>query len=61
VTQIGNFFSLGDESVVYRSSIGDNVTIGKKYYIDSCTIPSGTVIPDRKIPVKGVNKGTVQW
>jgi carbon dioxide concentrating mechanism protein CcmM len=61
VTQIGNNFVLGDESVVYRSIIGDNVTIGKKCYIDSTTLPSGTVVPDRTILVKGVNKGTITW
>jgi carbon dioxide concentrating mechanism protein CcmM len=61
LTQIGNNFTLGDYSVVYRSTIGDNVTVGQKCYIDSTTIPSGTVVPDRTILVKGVNKGTIEW
>jgi carbonic anhydrase/acetyltransferase-like protein (isoleucine patch superfamily) len=61
VTQIGNNFTLGDYSVIYRSYIGDNVTVGKKCYIDSTTLPSGTVVPDRTILVKGVNKGNITW
>jgi carbonic anhydrase/acetyltransferase-like protein (isoleucine patch superfamily) len=61
VTQIGDNFVLGDESVVFRSTIGNNVTVGKKCYIDSTTLPSGTVVPDRTILIKGVNKGTVKW
>jgi carbonic anhydrase/acetyltransferase-like protein (isoleucine patch superfamily) len=61
LTQIGNNFTLGDYSVVYRSTIGDNVTIGEKCYIDSTTIPSGMVIPARTILVKGVVQGSVKW
>ncbi len=61
VTLIGNNFNLGDDSVIYRSTIGDNVTIGPKCYIDSTTIPSGSVIPAGTILSKGVNKGKVQW
>jgi carbonic anhydrase/acetyltransferase-like protein (isoleucine patch superfamily) len=61
VTVIGNDFTMGDYSVIYRSTIGDNVTIGAKCYIDSTTIPSGAVIPPGTILSKGVNKGTVQW
>jgi len=61
VTQIGNSFTLGDYSVIYRSTIGDNVTVGKKCYIDSTTLPSGTVVPDGTILVKGKNKGTITW
>ena len=61
VTAIGNNLIMGDYSVIYRSTIGDNVTIGTKCYIDSTTIPSGTVIPNGTILSKGVNKGFVQW
>ena len=61
LTLIGNNFTLGDYAVVYRSTIGDNVTIGEKCYIDSTTLPSGTVVPPRTILVKGVNKGTIKW
>jgi carbon dioxide concentrating mechanism protein CcmM len=61
LTQIGNNFTLGDYSVVYRSTIGDNVTIGQKCYIDSTTLPSGTVVPDRTIMVKGVKTGSITW
>jgi len=61
VTQIGDNVRVADESVVYRSTVGDNVTIGRKCYIDSTTLPSGTVVPDRTILVRGVNKGLVAW
>ncbi len=61
LTQIGNNCTLGDYSVIYRSTIGDNVTVGKKCYIDSTTLPSNTVVPDRTILVGGVNKGTIMW
>lgn len=61
VTQIGNSFTLGDYSVIYRSTIGDHVTVGKKCYIDSTTLPSGTVVPDGTILVKGKNKGIIMW
>jgi carbonic anhydrase/acetyltransferase-like protein (isoleucine patch superfamily) len=61
VTQIGDNLVMGDEPVIYRSTIGDNVTIGKKCYIDSSTIPSGTVIPDRTILIKGVIVGSITW
>jgi carbonic anhydrase/acetyltransferase-like protein (isoleucine patch superfamily) len=59
--QIGDNFVMGDYAVIYRSTIGNNVKIGEKCYIDSSQVPSGTTIPPRTILVKNVITGTVDW
>ena len=61
ITVIGNNVSVGQMSVVFRSTVGNNVKIGKKCYIDKCNLADGTVVPNGTIMVKNVVVGKVQW
>jgi carbonic anhydrase/acetyltransferase-like protein (isoleucine patch superfamily) len=61
VTVIGNNVSVGSVSVVFRSTVGDNVKIGNKVLLDHCNIAPGTVIPDGTIMINNVVIGKIQW
>ncbi len=61
VTVTGRFLRLGDESVLYRSRVGDNVTIGYKSVVEQSDLPSGTVIGDRVVIIGNVQVGRVEW
>ena len=60
-TVTGRFLRLGDESVLYRSRVGDNVTIGYKSVVEQSDLPSGTVIGDRVVIIGNVQVGRVEW
>lgn len=59
--KIGKKVTMGDWSVVFRSSVGDGSVIGFKALVDGCQLAPGTVIPDRAIVVNNVTVGTVEW
>jgi carbonic anhydrase/acetyltransferase-like protein (isoleucine patch superfamily) len=60
-TVTGRFLRLGDESVLYRSRVGDNVTIGYRSVVEQSDLPSGTVIGDRVVIIGNVQVGRVEW
>ena len=61
ITRVGNNVTVKDWSVVFRSKVGDGVTIGVRSYIDGSHIAPGTVIPDRTIMIRDKVVGTVEW
>lgn len=61
ITLIGDNVSVGNFSVVFRSTVGDNVKIGDKVLLDRCNIAPGTVIPAGTVMVNNVVIGHVEW
>ena len=61
VTQLGNNVQVGERAVVFRSSLGDNCTIGDGALVDSCTLSPGTIVPANTILINNTNQGTITW
>jgi carbonic anhydrase/acetyltransferase-like protein (isoleucine patch superfamily) len=61
LTRIGNGVSVGEFSVVFRSTVGDNVTIGNYAIVDGSQLRPGTAVPDRAIVVNNAIVGSVEW
>lgn len=61
VTVLGDDVQIGDEAVVFRSTLGDGVLVGRKALVDGCQLAPGTVVPDRAILVQNVLQGFVDW
>lgn len=60
-TRTGANFTLGAESVFFRSAAGDNVTIGFKSLVQQCDLPTGTIVPNRTIRICGTPDSKVEW
>ncbi len=60
-TITGDNFTLGAQSVFYRSRIGSNSRVGFKSVVQQCDFPANTIIPDRQIILGNVLFGTVEW
>ena len=60
-TTMGSNITVGDFSVVFRSTIQDGVTLGSHCFIDNTLITAGSIIPDRAIYINDVFLGFVQW
>lgn len=61
ITSTGEGFTLGAYSVFFRSTAGDDVTIGYRSLVQNTELPDGTVVPARTIIVDGSVVGTVEW
>jgi carbonic anhydrase/acetyltransferase-like protein (isoleucine patch superfamily) len=61
VTRLDDNVVVKDWSVVFRSKVGANVTIGTRSYIDGCHLVAGTVVPDRTIMINDKVVGVVEW
>jgi carbonic anhydrase/acetyltransferase-like protein (isoleucine patch superfamily) len=61
LTHTGANFTLGAESVFFRSRAGDNVTIGFKSLVQQCDLASGTVVPKKTIRICGTPDSRVEW
>ena len=61
ITILGDDIAIGDFSVVYRSTVGNNARIGHKVYIDKSNVAAGAVIPDGTILINNKVVGTVEW
>jgi Carbonic anhydrases/acetyltransferases, isoleucine patch superfamily len=61
ITMTGDAFTLGAYSVFYKSTAGDDVTIGYKSVVQETDLPDGAVVPARTIMVNGAVVGTVEW
>jgi carbonic anhydrase/acetyltransferase-like protein (isoleucine patch superfamily) len=60
-TQTGANFTLGAESVFFRSRAGDNVTVGFKSLVQQCNLAAGTVVPKKTIRICGTPDSRVEW
>jgi carbonic anhydrase/acetyltransferase-like protein (isoleucine patch superfamily) len=60
-TQLEDNVSVGDWSVVFRSTIGKGATIGVRALVDGSQLAAGTVVPDRAIIIDNKRVGTVEW
>jgi carbonic anhydrase/acetyltransferase-like protein (isoleucine patch superfamily) len=57
----GNNLSVGDWGVLFRSTVGDNVTIGYKSLVQQANLPAGTVVPDCEIWIGTAAPTKVEW
>jgi carbonic anhydrase/acetyltransferase-like protein (isoleucine patch superfamily) len=60
-TRVGNDVTLHDESIVFRSTIGDGAVIGERSAVVGTDLPPGTVVPARTIILDGEVFGPVEW
>jgi carbonic anhydrase/acetyltransferase-like protein (isoleucine patch superfamily) len=60
-TVVGDDVWLGDESVVFRSTIGDGARIGDRSAVVGTDLPAGTVVPPNTIVLNGAVFGAVEW
>jgi len=58
---LGSNITVGDDSVIFRSNIGDGVVIGKKVYIDNSQIAASSIIADKSIIINNQFLGFVEW
>ena len=60
-TKIGDGTEVGELAVVFRSSVGNNVTIGCASLLDGATIAAGSIIPPRTVMVNTGNAGAMTY
>ena len=60
-TTVGNYVVLKDESVVFRSNIGNRSIIGERSAVVGSVLNPGTVVPPRTVVLNGVKFGNVEW
>ena len=60
-TVVGDDVTLGDGSVVFRSTIGDDATIGERSAVVGTELPAGAVVPPDTIVLNGQVFGSVEW
>ena len=61
ITKVGDDVTVKDWAVLFRSKVGNGVTIGTRAYVDGCHLAPGTVVPDRAIMIKDKIVGYVEW
>jgi carbonic anhydrase/acetyltransferase-like protein (isoleucine patch superfamily) len=60
-TRVGNDVTLHDESIVFRSTIGNGAVIGQRSAVVGTDLPPGTVVPAHTIILDGEVFGPVEW
>jgi carbonic anhydrase/acetyltransferase-like protein (isoleucine patch superfamily) len=60
-TTVGDDVVLKDESVVFRSNIGNRSVIGERSAVVGSVLKPGTVVPARTVILNGVKFGNVEW
>jgi len=60
-TVVGDDVVLQDESIVFRSTIGNHSVIGKRSVVVGSDLAPGTVVPPRTVVINGVKFGDVEW
>jgi carbonic anhydrase/acetyltransferase-like protein (isoleucine patch superfamily) len=60
-TRVGNDVTLHEESVVFRSTIGDGAVIGERSAVVGTDLPAGTLVPDHTVVLDGEVFGAVEW
>ena len=60
-TKIGDGTEVGELAVVFRSSVGNNVTIGCASLLDGATIAAGSTIPPRTVMVNTGSAGAMTY
>jgi len=60
-TSVGDDVVLKDESVVFRSNIGNRSVIGERSAVVGTDLKPGTVVPPRTVILNGLRFGNVEW
>ncbi|WP_448608163.1 hypothetical protein [Geodermatophilus sp. URMC 60] len=60
-TVVGDRVRLGDEVVVFRSTIGDGAVIGDRSAVVGTDLPADAVVPPHTIVLNGEVFGAVEW
>ncbi len=60
-TITGDNFTLGAESVFFRSRIGNNSRVGFKSLVQQSDVPANSVIGDRRLLIENLAAGNVEW
>lgn len=60
-TITGERFTLGPQSVFFRSRAGDGVTVGFKSLVQQSDLAAGTIVPDRTVIIGNAVFGKVEW
>ena len=60
-TVVGDDVVLQDESIVFRSTIGNHSVIGKRSVVVGSDLAPGTVVPPQTVVINGVKFGDVEW
>jgi len=60
-TSVGDDVVLKDESVVFRSNIGNRSVIGERSAVVGTDLLPGTVVPPRTVILNGLKFGNVEW
>ena len=60
-TRIEDGVTLGDGSVVFRSTIGAGAVIGERSAVVGTDLAPGSVVPPGRIILNGVDSGAVEW
>jgi carbonic anhydrase/acetyltransferase-like protein (isoleucine patch superfamily) len=60
-TVVGDDVVLEDESIVFRSTIGEGSVIGQRSVVVGSELAPGTEVPPRTIIINGVKFGDVEW
>jgi carbonic anhydrase/acetyltransferase-like protein (isoleucine patch superfamily) len=60
-TVVGDDVDLGDESIVFGSTIGDGAVIGDRSAVVGTDLPAGAVVPPSTIVLNGEVFGPVEW
>jgi carbonic anhydrase/acetyltransferase-like protein (isoleucine patch superfamily) len=61
LTHIGDDVNVHDWGVVFRSTLGNNVTVGFRALVDGSQLADNTVVADRSIIIDNVLVGFVEW
>jgi carbonic anhydrase/acetyltransferase-like protein (isoleucine patch superfamily) len=60
-TVIGDDVRLGDQSVVFRSTIGSYAKVGDRSAVVGTDLPARSIVPDNTIILNGQVFGSVEW
>lgn len=60
-TTTGRKFRLGREAVFFRSTAGNNVTVGCRSLVQESSLGNGTTIPNKKVVISNVVVNDVEW
>jgi carbonic anhydrase/acetyltransferase-like protein (isoleucine patch superfamily) len=60
-TITGDNFRLKTYGVFFRSTAGNNVRVGCRSLVQNSNLADGTVIPDKRIIIDGLEVGRVEW
>lgn len=60
-TTTGANFRLRERGVFFRSTAGNNVTVGCRSLVQESNLANGTTIPDKKVVINNVTVNNVEW